>query len=167
MSTSTSTFAYTRAHTATHLTGEIMGALSSILASLGLDPSRLHADWDMDERAISAWIEEQSLKCVVLECTRPDGGARPIFEIPVVYEPGGYVDKQFVTSQAAIARYQAKLKAAPSGTTWRLVCTYRGAHSTQPGWSPTTRASTDGLQSRSLGALAGGPHARATLRHHY
>lgn len=165
MSTATSTRTHTRTHTATFLSDVIMGAIGDILAVLGIDARGFSADWDQDQRAIAAWIEEGSLKAVILECHRPSGTVKPIFEFPVSYETGGQGDATFVDSRAALARYQAKLASVPSGTTHRLFCTFNGPRTPQPGWSPGTRASTDGLRSTSFGSLAEGPHASASLRY--
>ena len=157
--TSTHTTTYTFTHTATFLADVIMSNMLGILVSLGIDSSRLRQDWNRDLSAIAAWIGERCLAKVVLECQRPDGTTAPIFEFPVRYESTGKGDESFVKDNAAIARYAAKLKSVPSGTTFRLVCTYNGEHSKQPGWSSTTRASTSALVSRSLGTIGSGPHA--------
>ena len=162
MSTATYTTTYTRTHTATYLSDVIMGAIGDILALLGIAPSGA-ARWDEDQRAIAAWIEEQSLETVVLECHRPDGASRPIFEFPVTYRTSGA--GQFENSQAAMSRYLAKISSVPSGTTYKLFCTFRTSRTPQPGWSPGVRASTAGLHSTSFGSLADAPHARASLRH--
>ena len=85
MSTGTAVSTYARTHTATHLADVILGSIADILATLGIDPTRLFADWPTDQSAISAWISEGSLKCVALQCSRPDGTVNPIFEFPVSY----------------------------------------------------------------------------------
>ncbi len=162
MSTATTTTTYTRTHTATYLSDVIMGAIGDILALLGIRPDGA-ASWDQDERAIAAWIEEQSLDAVVLECRRPDGATRPIFEFPVTYDVSGV--GQFEDSRASWARYQAKISGVPAGTTYRLFCTFRKTRTPQPGWTPGSRASTAGLQSASFGSLAEAPHARASMRY--
>ncbi|GCE75994.1 hypothetical protein [Cellulomonas biazotea] len=162
--TSAHTTTYTRTHTATHLADVVMSSIAEILATLGIDSTSLYRDWQQDASAISAWIEEGSLAVVVLECTRPSGVTDPIFEFAVTYTAGGYGDKKFTADNASLMRYAAKLKAVPSGTTFRLFCTFSGSHSSQPGWSAGTRASTDGLRTRTIGTLAGGPHGTATTR---
>jgi hypothetical protein len=162
--TNTHTTTYTRTHTATHLSDVIMGSIAEILATLGIDATSLQRDWQQDAAAISAWIEEGSLASVVLECRRPSGATDPIFEFGVSYSAGGYGDKKFTSDNASLMRYAAKLKTVPSGTTFRLFCTFNGSHSSQPGWSAGTRASTEGLRARTIGTLAGGPHATATTR---
>jgi len=164
MSTVTSTSAYTRVHTAAYLADVIMGAMGDVLALLGIDTSRFWRDFTQDERAIKNWIAEQSLTGVVLECHRPDGSVRPVFEFPVSYDLTGTGDARFVNSRAALARYTAKLKSVPSGTTYRLFCSFNGAHSEQDGWGSGTRASIAGLRSTSFGSLAEGPHASAGMR---
>ena len=84
--TSTAVSTYTRTHTATHLADVILGSVADILGTLGLDPTRLFADWNTDQCAISNWITEGSLRCVALECHRPNGTVSPDFGIPgVVY----------------------------------------------------------------------------------
>ena len=83
--TATATTTYTRTHTATHLADVILGSVADILGTLGLDPTRLFADWDTDQRAISNWINEGSLRCVALECHRPNGTVSPTLEFPVSY----------------------------------------------------------------------------------
>ncbi len=165
MSTATYTRTYTRTHTATFLSDVIMGAIGDILAVLGIGATRFLADFDQDQRAIAAWIEEGSLKAVSLECHRSSGAVKPIFEFPVSYETNGQGDGAFVDSRAALARYQAKLASVPSDTRHQLFCTFNGAYAPQPGWGPGTRASIEGLRSISFGSLAEGPHARASLRY--
>jgi hypothetical protein len=162
MSTSTATTTYTYTHTATYLSDVIMGTISDVLALLGITAHGT-AYWDQDQSAIAAWIEEQSLEMVVLECTRPDGTVRPIFEFPVKYKITG--EGEFENSRAAMARAHAKITSVPSGTTYRLFCVYRTAHTPQLGWGPATRASTDGLRSTSFGTLAEAPHASAGARY--
>lgn len=164
-STSTRTHAYTRTHTAIHLADVILGSIADILGTLGIDPTRLFADWDTDQKAIAAWIKEGSLKSVALECHHPNGTVDPVLEFPVVYRTSGEGDRQFTADRAALARYLAKLKSVPRGTVYKLFCTYNGYHSEQPGWGPGTRASTDGMRSYSFGTLASGPHAATSLKY--
>lgn len=165
MSTRTTTTTHTITQTATYLTEVIMGTIADVLADLGINLTRLYADWSQDEAAISKWIEERSLKQVILECHRPDGAVRPIFEFPISYDVGGRGDAQFVNSRASLARYRAKLESVPSGTSYRLFCTFSGPRTEMPGWSRGTRASTEGLRATSIGTLAEGPHGRASMRH--
>lgn len=165
MSTRTATYAHTRVETATYLADVVLGAIGDILGALGIDPARLWEDWERDEAAISAWIQEGSLKEVVLECHPPSGVVKPVFEFAVTNDAGGHGDTAFVASRARLARYMAKLKSVPAGTTFRLFCTFSGPRSPQPGWGPGTRASTEGLRSTSFGSLAEGPHARVGLRY--
>lgn len=156
---------YTRTHTATHLADVILGSVADILGTLGIDATRVFADWDTDQRAISAWIQEGSLACVALECHHPDGTVAPIFEFPVSYVGTGEGDRKFTADRAALARYLAKLQSVPKGTVYRLFCTYNGWHTDQPGWSAGTRASVSGMRSYSFGTLAAGPHGSAGLRY--
>ena len=162
----TSVSSYTRTHTATHLADVILGSIADILGTLGIDPTRLFGDWETDQSAISAWIAEGSLRCVALECHRPDGTVDPVFEFPVTYVVGGVGDRQFTADRAARARYMAKLRGVPRGTVYRFFCSYNGTHSQQPGWSPGTRAALDGMRSSSFGTLASGPHAAAGMRYY-
>ena len=164
MSTSTTTTTHTRTHTATYLSDVIMGTIGDVLALLGIDTSRFVSEWDQDQSAIAAWINEGSLKEVVLECHRPNGTVKPVFEFPIVYSTGDGAGTGFLNSRAAWARYQAKLENVPAGTTFRLFCSYNGPHSEQMD-GPAKRTSTDGLRSSSFGNLAEGPHARADMRY--
>ncbi len=166
MVTSTSVSTYTRTHTATHLADVILGSIADILGTLRIDPTRLFADWETDQAAISNWIAEGSLKCVALECHRPDGTVNPIFEFPLSYTGTGPGNRKFTADRAALARYLAKLQLVPAGTTYRLFCSFNGPHSVQAGWSPGTRASVGGLRSVSFGTLAAGPHAGAGMRYY-
>jgi hypothetical protein len=163
--TYTSVSTYTRTHTATHLADVILGSIADILGSLGIDATRVFADWDTDQRAISAWIEEGALASVALECHQPGGTVAPIFEFPVSYAGTGEGDRKFTADRAALARYIAKLQSVPGGTVYRLFCTYNGSHSDQSGWSTASRASLAGMRSYSFGTLAAGPHASAGLRY--
>jgi hypothetical protein len=45
------------------------------------------------------------------------------------------------------------------------VCVVSDTHSPQPGWSPGTRASTDGLQGITFGTLGRAPHGSAGMRY--
>ncbi len=164
MATATSTSTHTKTHTAVYLTDVILGAIGDILAALGIDATRLYADWTQDQRAIAAWIEEESLNEVVLECHQPGGGVGPIIEFPVAYKAGGVGDASFTAQRAQLARFRAKLASVPRGTTFALVCTFRSAHKSMPGWGPTTRASTDSLRALNFGMLASAPHASASMR---
>ena len=163
--THTSTTTFTRTHTATHLADVILGSVADILATLGIDPTRLFGDWGIDQQAISNWIEEGSLKCVVLECYQPSGTVNPVLEFPVAYDATGEGNRKFTADRASVARYLAKLEAVPAGTTHRLICTFNGDHTAQPGWSPASRASVAGMRSHSFGRLAAAPHASADLRY--
>jgi Bacterial HORMA domain 2 len=161
--TTVSTFS--RTHTATLLADVILGSIADILGTLRIDATRVFAEWDRDQRAIAAWIEEGSLACVALECHQPNGTVAPIFEFPVSYEVSGEGDRKFTADRSALARYLAKLQSVPSGTVYRLFCSYNGAHSDQPGWSTATRTSVAGMRSYSFGTLASGPHGSAGLRY--
>ena len=163
--TYTVTATYTRTYTATHLADVILGSIADILETLGIDVTRLFADWETDQRAISSWIKEGSLRCVALECHQPNGTVSPIMEFPVSYTGTGEGDRQFTADRASLARYLAKLQSVPRGTTYRLFCSFHRPHSDQPGWGPGLRSSTSGMQSHSFGTLAAGPHASAGLRY--
>lgn len=165
-STSTSVSTYTRTHTATHLADVIMGSIADILGKLGIDPTRLFAYWARDQEAISNWIEEGSLELVALECHQPNGTVSPIFEFPVSYTFTGVGDRKFTADRAALAQFMAKFERVRRGTTYRLFCSFNGAHSPQPGWSTGTRASVVGMRSASFGTLAAGPHAGARMRYY-
>jgi hypothetical protein len=165
--TSTSTRTTTRTHTATHLTDVIMGAIADILAGLRLDLTTLYRDWTQDENAIQAWILEGSLKEVVLECHQPRGIVAPVIEFPVAYRPDGSGDAEFTASRARLARFRQKIDRVPTGTSYRLCCTFNGPHTPQPGWSPGTRASTAGLRSINYGTLGSAPDASASMRYLY
>lgn len=165
--TSTYTYSYTRTHTATHLTDVILGAITDILADLGINMERLHRDWVQNENAIKAWIEEGSLDTVVLECHQPSGAVVPVIEFPVSYTTSGAGDAEFTASRARLARFRAKLDRVPPGTIYKLVCTYNWPCSDQPGWGPGQRASTDGLRSITFGTLGSAPHASTGMRYHH
>jgi len=164
--TATVTYAYTRVHTATHLTDIILGTIGDILADLRISTGPLNELWEANENAIKAWITEGCLDAVLVECQPPYGRAKPVFEFPVEYAASGTGDAEFTASRARFARFLAKLDRVPAGTTFRLVCTFNGPHSIQPGWDRTTRASTSGLDSITFGTLGSGPHASAGLRYH-
>ncbi|NKB90541.1 MAG: hypothetical protein GKS06_20225 [Acidobacteria bacterium] len=164
MPTSTVTATHTRTNTATYLTDLILGTVGDLLASLGIDATRLYRDWAQDEAAIKQWILEASLKKLVLECVQPNGTVAPIFEFPVTYSATGLGNAAFAAQRAKLARYRAKLASVPRGTTYRIVCTFQGAHSPMDGWSPTKRTSTAGLKANNFGVLGSGPHATASMR---
>ena len=163
--TYTSVSTYTRTKTAVYLTDVVMGTIADILADLKIDVTVLYRDWKQDEAAIAAWIEEESLQQVVLECHQPNGTVAPIIEFPVAYKSSGEGDSTFTADRAALARYRAKLERVSVGTTYGLICTFRKARTPQPGWGPGNRASTDGLKSLKFGTLASAPHAALSMRY--
>jgi hypothetical protein len=163
--TSTYTYSYTRTHTATHLTDVILGTITDILSDLGVNMDRLHRDWVQNENAIKAWIEEGSLDTVVLECHQPSGAVAPVIEFPVSYTTSGDSNAEFTASRARAARFRAKFDRVPSGTTYRLVCTFNGPRTEQSGWGAGQRVSTDGLHGITFGTLGSAPHASAGMRY--
>lgn len=163
--TSTSVSTYTKTQTATYLTDVVLGTIANILADLKIDITILYRDWKQDEAAIAAWIEEESLQQVVLECHQPSGTISPIIEFPVAYTLSGKGDATFTADRASLNRYLAKLQQVPPGTTFGLICTFRKAHSAQPGWGAASRASTDGLKALSFGTLSSAPHAALSMRY--
>ncbi|HUY08003.1 MAG TPA: hypothetical protein VMW80_00920 [Candidatus Dormibacteraeota bacterium] len=163
--TSTSTSTYTRTKTAVYLTDVVMGTIADILAELKIDITSLYRDWKQDESAIAAWIEEESLLQVVLECHQPNGTTAPIIEFPVAYRSSGEGDATFTADRASLARYRAKLVRVPAGTTYGIICTFKVTPTPQPGWGPGHRASTEGLKSLTFGTLASAPHAALALRY--
>jgi hypothetical protein len=164
-SVSTHSAALTRVHTALHLTEVILGAIGDILADLGIVTSGFARDWDMNERAIKAWIAEGSLDQVILECNQPSGTVEPVIEFPVAYTTVGTGDAEFTASRARLARFRAKLDRVPAGTTHRLFCAFTGPRSPQPGWSPGTRAGTDGLRGITFGTLGRAPDGSVSMRY--
>lgn len=159
MTTGTSTRTVTMVHTATFLADAIQGSLIELLEYLGLGGTKLAAEWaNIYQPAITAWIIEQSLSAVVLECTTPQG-VKSRFDFAVEYNALG---EGFRNRAQTLSGYYAKISRLPAGTTWRIVCTYRTTHSTQPGWSSTTLDATAGL-GISLGTLARAPHATVSL----
>jgi hypothetical protein len=142
-----------------------MGAIADILADLKIDVTVLYRDWKQDEAAIAAWIEEESLQQVVLECHQPNGAVAPIIEFPVSYTTTGKGDATFTADRAALARYRAKLERVPYGTTYGIICTFRKTRTPQPGWGPAIRASTEGLKALKFGTLGSAPHAAMSMRY--
>jgi hypothetical protein len=134
-----------------------------VLGHLGLPTRALINEWyDYYDPALCAWIEERSLKCVVVECHRPGGKIEPVLEFPIEYTSSS---AELSHRHVALARQWAKLTRVPSGTTFKVICQYNGYHSPQPHWGPTTRASTAGMRSVTLGTLAEGPGASASIRY--
>ncbi len=162
---SVSTYTYTRVHTATYLSGVVIGAFGDILSSLGLSPTGVN--WEETEAAIIQWITEGSLREIQLVVERPNGTAEMTFEIPIRYTATASGDTQFISHQASLARYLAKLSALPRGCTYRLLAYHNGVPTAMPGWGPAHGVSTDGMSSRSLGMIGAGPEATASLRYRY
>lgn len=162
--TGTHTTTYTTTHTATYLADLLMTSFASILGSLGIDSTQLYTGWAQDQSAISAWIAEQSLEAVLLQCHQPSGVVSPIFRFPVRYTSLGKGDEVFVSDSTALAKYQAKIASVPRGTTFKLLCTFRLPRSEQPGWQATTAASTVGMTSRTIGTLGSAPHASVSAQ---
>jgi hypothetical protein len=164
-SVATHNITFTRTHTAAYLTDVILGTTGDILAHLGIAASQFTRDWATNETGINAWITEGSLEQVILECHQPSGVVDPVIEFPVTYTPAGTADAEFTASRARLARFLAKLSTVPAGTTYRLFCTFSAPHSSQPGWGPGTRASTNGLRSTTFGTLSRAPHGSAGMRY--
>jgi hypothetical protein len=162
MSASVGTYTSTRTQTATHLSDAILGTFSSILATLGLGDSYLARYWATIENGLTIWIEEESLEDVRLEIGSPSN-PEAVFEVPIGYRTTGEGNREFVTSQARLARAMAKFTSAPAGADYRVVVTHRCQHTPVSGWSSTTLADTSRLSAYHLGSLASGPDASASL----
>lgn len=163
--TTTYVSTFTRTHTANFLSDLILGTIGDILAALGISATRLYRNWQQDQSAIKAWIEEGSLSMVIVECHQPGGRVSPIIEFPVVYDSYAIGDAHFTEDHAAIARFRAKLEYVPAGTSYRILCSYYQTPSSQPGWESATRASTDGLRATSMGTIGAAPHAATSMRY--
>ncbi len=161
----TTTFTHTRTKTAVYLAEVVMGSIADILNELRIDVTALFRDWAQDESAIKAWIDEGSLEMAILECHQPNGTVAPIVEFPIAYQAGGTGDARFTAARAALARYRAKLDRVPPGTRFAIICSFNGPRSDQPGWGPTTRASTSGMRSLQFGTLASAPGASVSMRY--
>ena len=164
--TSNATTTYTRIQTAIHLADVVLGAMTDILATLRIGSTRRFSNPETDPCvAISNWINEESLKCVALECHQPNGAVSPILEVPVAYTGTGEGDREYTSDRASLARYLAKLQTVPRETSYRLLCSFHRPSSDQPGWTSAYSVSTSGMQSYDFGRLAAGPHASAYLRY--
>jgi len=162
MATSTTTRTYTTTHTATFLTDVARDGITRLLEHLGVGAGRIVTDWrSLYEPAIRAWIEERSLKAIVVECTTP-AGRTTHYEFRVDYTDGGGT---FRNRMATMVDYFAKVGKLPAGTRWRVVCRYNGWHSDQPGWSPTSLNDLSGL-AMSLGTVGRAPHANLDFTYH-
>lgn len=160
MTTSTISRTTTIVHTATYLTDAIFGTMSTLLEHLGLDALTLAREWENTYApAIRAWIQERTLKEVVLECTTP-AGVKQRFDFAVDYTDGG---GGFRNRMQVLSGYYGKIASLPARTTWRIVCTYYPGRTPQPGWSATTLDAGVG-PSMSLGTLARAPHAQVSLK---
>lgn len=162
MSVTTGTYVETKTRTAVYLTDVIMGTFENILAHLSFGSAYLTRHWNTIERGLITWIAEGSLEDVRLECGDPSD-PEAVFKVPLGYQVSGDGDITFVTSQARVARALAKLESVPAGTRYRVVVSFRGAHTEVDGWESTTAVSTDGMRSYALGSLGAGPDASASL----
>lgn len=163
--TTAATHTYVRSHTATYLTDVILGAIGDMLADLKIPVDRLYSNWDVTEKAIKAWVEEGALDQVVVECHRPSGVVDPIIEFPVSYNADGAARGTFTASRARLARFRDKIDSVPSGTTFALIITFNGPHSSQPGWTAAARADTGRLHSINFGTISTAPHGTADMRY--
>lgn len=163
MAIATLTHAITRVHTATHLSNAIAGAIAEILTHLGISARSIMSAWENEyDPAVRAWIEEGSLAQVVVQCHRTNGTIEPIFEFPIQYFTDGSATLSH--RHVALARSWVKLNKVPSGTTCAIICQYRFTPKEMPGWTSAKRAATGHLRSVTLGTLASGPHASASIR---
>lgn len=162
MSVSTGTYVQTNVRTAVHLTDVIMGTFEHILAHLGLSSAYLSRQWKTIERGLRTWIAEGSLGDVRLDCGDPQD-PDAVFQVPLSYRLNGDGDIAFVTSQARLTRALAKLESVPTGIAYRVVVNFDGDHTHVDGWSPTTSANTNGMNSYAFGSLGAGPDASASL----
>jgi len=153
----------TSTHTATHLSNAIAGALAEIFTHLEISARSLMDEWDSRfEPAIRTWVEERSLKQVILECRRPNGLVEPILEFPVEYDTSGTAS--LLHRHEPLARLWRKIDPVPVGTTWTILCQFWCSPTDVAGWSDAQRSLTDELRSFSLGTLAAGPDASVSIR---
>lgn len=162
MSTGTSAYVATRTQTAVHLADAIMGTFTTVLAHLGLGDSYLARNWQVIENGLTAWIEEGTLADVRLE-VGDTGDPDAVFKVPIEYRINGEGDREFVTSQARLARALAKYESVPNNSAYRIVVRHTGYHCHVDGWRATTAADTSRLSSFQLGSVASGPDASASM----
>ena len=116
----------------------ILGSIADILGTLGIDPTRLFADWSTDQAAISNWIGEGSLKCVALECHRPERNGESDLRVPGDVH-GQWAGGSEIHSRSgrAVAKYSSEVAAGyPMEPAYRLFCSFNGPHSVAGGMVP-------------------------------
>lgn len=166
MSTSTSTNTTTRtfAHTATHLGGIITSALAETLLTIGVSVDRVSRVYDYD-RAIGAWIEEQSLQCIRVTLTRPGGNESAGYSFDIdytAYDPGQELRDQL----SRLRRQLTKEPRVATGTRFEVIAVPRAGRplSSQTGFSVRTTALPAFDNGYRHGTAGSGPGASAVLR---
>ncbi len=153
-------------HTATHLAGVAVSVLAETLLTIGISVDKISRIYG-DERAIAAWIEEQSLRRLEITLTTPGGQERAGYSIELDYTAWD-PEQEFRDQLARIRRQAAKEPKVQRGTDFAVIARPRPDHtlSEQPGWGSVGRTLPSFDAGYRHGTVGSGPGASAVLRSH-
>lgn len=146
----TSVAVNTYTHSVTYVADNILKSFKDIIRLSGLDPAKLVNNWDLNMRALKAWIGTGDLEQVILEVFDPRSGA-PItrWDIDVVYNWSG--DGSFWTDTEQLKYAIRKAGIAPGDAEYDLRLITKPGRRDVDGWSRCTLRSTEGFVRHSLG----------------
>jgi hypothetical protein len=151
---STAVSVNTHAHTVTYVATKMMMSLKELIRLVGLDPSKLTAEWKIVEEGIATWLGSQHLRQVALEIFSSSTDKLVTrWDIDVNYGYGG--DGSFWTDTAALRYAIAKAGELPSGCSYRVMVNTAPGAATVSGWSSSSYRSTDGMSRYGVGATIG------------
>lgn len=164
MSVATRTASRTFTQTATHLASAITSSLAETLLAIGISPSQVEHVHGY-ERAIAAWIDEQTLGKVLVEIRGPNGMPTRYYTWEIDYYAVD-TSQAFRDQLARLRRQLAKEPQVPPWSTFEVTAVPRPGRtlSEQTGWSWRTTALTNLSGGHRHGTAASGPGASATLR---
>ncbi len=152
---STAVTVNTYSHTVTHVTAKMLYSLQRIVQQIGLDPSKIAAEWEDLERGISTWLGSNHLREVVLEVWDPSTDkAITRWDITVNY---GYAGDGSLWADIDGIRYAIrKAGTVPVLCDYQIVVDLAPGYAPVRGWGNATLRSTAHLKRYSIGSTIGG-----------
>lgn len=152
MNTSTTTYSF--ANTITFVTDKMLLSLLKIIIWSGLDPAKLHSDWQLLETGIKTWITSGHFESLTLEVYARNNPNLLVgrWDISLGY---GKEDSELWVDIGAIKYNIEKSGHYPSNCGYSLIIKTKSGRPDVQGFSSTNFRSTDGFTSFAIGTMIG------------
>jgi len=142
---------YSYTYSVTYVADNILKSLKDIIKLSGLNPTSFVDDWELNKRAIKAWLESEHLEKVILEFYHPTTSELLFrWDIDIVYSWTG--DGTFWTDTEQLRFAIRKAGVAPADAKYDLLLKTKAGRPDVVGWSTGSMRSTEGMVRHALGS---------------